>query len=73
MHSVPPLIRSIGLHVLPGMICMILGALLLSWWELRRLTAAPNTAAPRWMLPASGIAVSVLALGLIGSRFIAIH
>jgi hypothetical protein len=72
MRSVP-LLRLLGLHVLPGMICVILGALLLSLWELRRLTASPGKATPPWLLPAAGIAVSVVALGLIASRFIAIQ
>jgi hypothetical protein len=64
MHAVPPW---------PGIICLILGALLLSWWERRRLSTTPSAATPRWLLPTAGLAVNVIAFGLIADRFIAIH
>jgi hypothetical protein len=69
MHSAAPLIRSIGLHVLvPGIICLILASLLLSWWELRRLTSIGRTAVDRW-LPAAAITAGVISFVLIAVRF----
>src|SRR6185437_13932270 len=65
--------RFVGLHVLPGIICVILGALLLSWWELRRLTMTRSTATHPWLLPAAGITVGVIAFSLIAARFIVVH
>jgi hypothetical protein len=73
MYAALPLLRSMGLHVLPGVICVALGALLLSCWELRRLTIARSSATHRRLLPATGIAVGVMALCLIVGRFIVVH
>lgn len=73
VYSTLPVLRSIGLHVLPGIICVILASMLLSFWELQRLTRAESTATRPWRLPAAGIAVSVIALGLIAARFAVIH
>ena len=43
MYSAIPVLRSIGLHVLPGIFLVILAALLLGWWEVRRLTGTGKT------------------------------
>lgn len=72
MYSATPLMRSVGLHVLvPGIICLILASLLLSWWELRRLTSTGSAAVGRW-LPAAAITAGVISCVLIAVRFIGI-
>jgi hypothetical protein len=72
MYSATPLMRSIGLHVLvPGIICLVLASLLLSWLELRRLTSTGSTAVDRW-LPAAAITAGVISFVLIAVRFIGI-
>lgn len=68
MYSATPLLRSIGVHVLPGIICLILASLLLSWWELRRLTRTESTVVDRW-LPAAAITTGVISTALIAARF----
>jgi hypothetical protein len=68
MYSATPLLHSMGLHGLPGIICLILAALLLSWWELRRLTRTGRTAVDRW-LPAAAITAGVISFALIVTRF----
>jgi hypothetical protein len=72
MYSATPLTRSIAPHVLvPGIICLILASLLLSWWELRRLTSSGSTGVVRW-LPAAAITAGVISIVLIAVRFIGI-
>jgi hypothetical protein len=72
MYSATPLTRSIGLHLLiPGIIFVVLAALLLSWWELLRLTATEKTAVDRW-LPTAAIAAGAISFVLIAVRFIGI-
>jgi hypothetical protein len=71
--ALPAMMRSVGLHVLPGIVCVILASALLFFWELRRLTRSEETGFPRWLLPAAGIALGVLSFAFIAVRFAAIH
>jgi hypothetical protein len=72
MYFAVPLMRSIGLDVVvPGIICLVLAAALLSCWELRRLTRTGTTAVDRW-LPAAAITAGVVSLVLIIVRFIGV-
>lgn len=72
MYSATPPMRSIAQHILvPGIICLILASLLLSWWELRRLTGTGSTAVNRWLATA-GITAGVMSVALIAVRFIGI-
>ena len=73
MYSSLPVLQSMGKHVLPGLLCLILSSLLLSFWELRRLTQGQSTVAHSWFLPATGIAVGVITFAFIAARFIVIH
>jgi len=70
MYSATALIHSIGPHVLlPGIICVVIASLLLSWWEFQRLTSTGRRAANRW-LPAVAITAGVISFLLIAARFI---
>ena len=72
MYSATPIMRSIALQVVvPGIICVLLASLLLSWWELRRLTSTGSTAVDRW-LPTVAITAAVISVVLIAVRFIGI-
>jgi hypothetical protein len=71
MYSAIPVLRSIGLHVLPGIFLVILAALLLGWWEVRRLTGTGKTGVDRW-LPATAVALAVISFVLIAVRFIVV-
>lgn len=72
MYSAAPILRSIAPHVLvPGIICLILAAVLLSWWEWRRLTSTGSMSVRSW-LPAAGITVGVISVVLMAVRFIGI-
>jgi hypothetical protein len=73
MYSAASLVRSIALHVLvPGIICVILASVLLSWWEFRRLTSTRSTAVG-WWLPAAAITAGLISFVLIAVRFIGIE
>jgi hypothetical protein len=72
MYSASPIVHSIGVHSLvPGIICVILAALLLSWWQLRHVIITRSTVLDRW-LPPVAIAVGFISFALIAVRFIVI-
>ena len=74
MIALPAVIRSIGLHVLPGVVCVILASILLFLWELRRVSGHERARAGGGVwLPAAGLTLSVLACALIFIRFAVIH
>jgi len=64
--------RFIAIHSpMAGIICLILASLLLSWWELRRLTSTGSLAVGRGMI-ADAIAAGVISFALISLRFMGI-
>lgn len=72
MYSATPLLSAIRLHgPVPGIICLILAAFLLSCWEFRRLTRTKKTAVD-WWLPAVAVTAGVISFALITLRFIGI-
>ena len=73
MYFSLPVPQSMGMHVLPGLLCLILSSLLLSFWELRRLTKDQSADAHPWFLPASGITVGIISFAFIVARFVVIH
>jgi hypothetical protein len=72
MHSTDPILRLMGMHVLPGVFFVVLSSELLFLWELRRLTSDANKTIRRWMLPASGLVLGILSIVLIMARFITV-
>ena len=71
--ALPAMIRSVGVHVLPGIVCVIMASAVLFFWELRRLTKFGETGILRWLLPAAGITLGLLSFAFIAARFAAIH
>jgi hypothetical protein len=72
MYSATPIIRTLGVDFLvPGIICVVLASLLLSWWQLRHLTITRSSVLDRW-LPPVAIAVGFISFALIAVRFIVI-
>jgi hypothetical protein len=73
MHPADPILRSMGTHVLPGVLCVAFGSVLLCLWELRRLTAGDSKAVRLWwMLPVGGIALFMISAAFIIARFITV-
>ena len=73
MRSANPVLRLMGSHVLPGVLCVVLASLLLCCWELRRLTSADTRAMRVWALPVAGIALSVISAEFIIARFLTVN
>jgi hypothetical protein len=71
--ALPAAVQSIGLHALPGLLSVILASVLLFVWEFRRLTKPGRAGMQPWLLPAAGIALSVLSFAFITARFVVIH
>jgi TRAP-type C4-dicarboxylate transport system permease small subunit len=72
MYSAIKLMQSIGQHVLiPGIVCLLLAALLLGWWELGRLTSTGSTGVPRW-LPAAAITAGGVSIVFIAVQFLGV-
>jgi hypothetical protein len=72
MHHTDPILRLMGAHVLPGVLCVVFASLLLCLWELRRLASGDSRAIRPWMLPAAGIALFILSAVFIIARFITV-
>jgi hypothetical protein len=72
MHSKDPILRLMGTHVLPGILCVVLSSLLLCLWELRRLTPGDKKTIRSWVLPVSGLVLGILSIALIMARFITV-
>ena len=73
LTALPAVVRSMGLHVLPGLLCLILASVLLLFWEFRRLTRSERTEIHPWLLPSAGITLGVLSFAFITARFVVIH
>lgn len=73
MYSTEPLLRVMGAHVLPGVLCVSLSSLLLLLWELQRLTRGRSKPGPRRILAGGGIALGIVSLGFIVARFIVVN
>jgi hypothetical protein len=72
VYSATPILRSVGLNsLIPGIVIVVIASLLLSWWELRRLTGAKNMAVDRW-LPTAALAAAAVSFVLIAVRFIGV-
>ena len=72
MIAAVPVLRAVGLHVLPGIICLVLSAVLLSLWEVRRISHARVLMARPWLLPTLGITLGMASCVLIAARFLAV-
>jgi len=72
MHVTDPVLRLMGTHVLPGILCVVLSSLLLCLWELRRLTSGDSEAIRPWMLPVAGIVLGIISIAFIMARFITV-
>jgi hypothetical protein len=72
MDSTDTVLRLMGTHVLPGILCVVLSSLLLCLWELRRLTSGNSKTTRPWMLPAAGIVLGIISIAFIVTRFITV-
>ncbi|HEV2373513.1 MAG TPA: hypothetical protein VGS19_15230 [Streptosporangiaceae bacterium] len=72
MRTATSLLRLAGLHVVPGIICLVASVALLSVWETRRLSRFPPLGRRPWLLPAVGLTLGAVSVGFIAARFLAI-
>ena len=72
MRTATSLLRLAGLHVVPGVICLVAAGALLAVWETRRLSRVPPLGARPWLLPAAALILSVGSLVFIAARFLTI-
>jgi hypothetical protein len=70
--ALPQFVNSLGLHVLPGIVLVIVSSALLLGWEVMRLGGMKSTRL-RWLLSCSGIALGLMSLLLIVVRFAVIQ
>jgi hypothetical protein len=70
--AVPQIVDSLGDHVVPGIVLVIISSALLLTWEFMRLGWAAS-ARLRWLVSFSGITLGVVSLLLIALRFLAIE
>lgn len=72
MHSLKGLAQGPGSHVLPGILLLILGAVALFVWEMRRLTGKQTGGDRGWgrLIALSGIVLTAASCVLMAARFI---
>ena len=70
MHSLRELSRVLGSHVLPGIILLILAAVTLCVWEVRRLTARQTGSGRERLIALSGILLGTASCIFMAARFI---
>lgn len=72
MLAISGVVNSLGNHVLPGVLLVIVSSALLLVWEFMRFSNGKRTRL-RWLTSFSGIALGVVSLLLIVIRFLVVQ
>ena len=65
-------VKAVGDHILPGIACLVISAVLLIIWETRRLIYRQAGPHRPWLIPSLAIALSIVSFILMIIRFLAV-